>query len=259
MSTPSPVSPLKFGIEIECYLPSQYVTSGQFEVGGYHRGLQIKGAPDGWKAEVDGSVSPFAPSGFIGLEIVSPVLQGDDGLAQVVGFFDFLKEIGARVSERTGMHVHVDGAELTPAQVEQVQQAFTYYEAAFYGLNGEHYSERLGNIYCTPSDRWVGQGRYCSLNIQNYLAGRKKTLECRVWRATVEAEVAVAAVVMLTSLVAKVKAGEHPRMSGKVPCPRMASQSFVQTYLTGGYSFVDDMAFNDEVGSILLTQAARAA
>ena len=80
-----------------------------------------------------------------------------------------------------------------------------------------------------------------------------------MWRSTVEAEVAVAAVVMLTSLVARVKAGQHPRIEGKLPCPRMASQQFVEAYLTGGYSFVDDMAFNDEVGEIITSQAAKTA
>ena len=250
---------LKFGIEIECYLPKRFVESEQFTPGGYHRGVQIKGAPDGWKAEKDASVSSYAPRGYVGLEVVSPVLQGEDGLGEVVGFLDYLKEIGAQVSSRTGMHVHVDGNDLTVHEVRKVQEAFKFYEAAFYGLNGPHYSERLGNPYCVPSENWTGQGRYCSLNLMNYLSGRKKTLECRVWRSTVEAEVAVAAVVMLTSLVARVKAGTHPRIDGKLLCPRMASQQFVEAYLTGGYSFVDDRAFNDEIGEILSSQAAQAA
>lgn len=257
--TTQPQTNLKFGIELECYLPKALVESEQFTVGGYHRGVQIVGAPDGWKAEKDASVSPHAPRGFVGLEIVSPVLQGEDGLAEVVGFFDFLKEVGAQVSVRTGMHVHADGTTLSPAQVGQVQEAFKFYESAFYGLNGPYYSERLSNPYCAPSERWNGLGRYCSLNIQNYLNSRKKTLECRVWRATLEAEVAVAAVVMLTSLVGKVKAGQHvPTGSSKVTCPREASKLFTEAYISGGYSPVDDMAFNDEVAGIIHTQAKAA-
>lgn len=248
---------MKFGVELECFLPKRFIESEQFTPGGYHRGLPIKGAPDGWKAEHDASVSPYAPYGYVGLEIVSPVLEGEDGLGEVVGFFDYLREIGARVSSKTGMHVHVDATELLPDEVTEVQEAFRTYEAAFYGLNGEHYRERLQNPYCVPSEDWVGQGRYSSLNIMNYLAGRKKTLECRVWRATVEAEIAVAAVVMITSLVGKVAALEPieaPR--AKITCPREASRQFAKTYLQGGYSFVDDMAFNDEVEDILTAQAA---
>ena len=255
-----PLEPLRFGIEVECYLPEQFVTSGQFEVGGYHKGIQIKGAPRGWKAERDASVSGYSPRGYVGLEIVSPVLCGDDGLAQVVGFFDFLKEVGAKVNRRTGMHVHVDGSRLEPEDVREVQEAFRHYELAFYGLNGKHYSERLKNPYCCPSERWVGQGRYCSLNTQPYLSGRHKTLECRVWRATVEAEVAVAAVVMLTALVEKVLAFDSPSLvetpRTKIPCPREASSRFARTYLQGGYSMVDDVAFNDEVAGVLNSRAA---
>ena len=248
---------MKFGIEVECFLPKQYVESEQFAPGGYHRGVQIKGAPDGWKAETDASVSPHAPYGYVGLEIVSPVLEGEDGLGEVVGFFDYLKEIKAKVSHHTGMHVHVDGSGLEPDEVTEVQEAFRCYEAAFYGLNGEHYTERLRNPYCVPSEDWRGQGRYCSLNIQNYLAGRKKTLECRVWRATTEAELAVAAVVMLTALVEKVTALEPIEPpKAKITRPRESSRQFAETYLQGGYSFVDDAAFNAEIADILASQAA---
>lgn len=257
-----PIQPLRFGIELECYLPSRYVESGQFEVGDYHRGLQITGAPRGWKAERDASVSPYAPSGYVGLEIVSPVLQGDDGLAQVIGFFDFLKEVGAKVSHKTGMHVHVDGSQLELDDVKEVQEAFRHYELAFYGLNGEGLYERLENPYCCPSELWGGQGRYCSLNVQNYLAGRKKTLECRVWRATTSAEVAVAAVVMFTALVEKVLAFDSPSRvdspRAKLSCPREASKQFARAYLQGGYSMVDDIAFNDEIADILHAQAEKA-
>ena len=247
---------MKFGIEVECYLPKRFVESEQFTPGGYHRGVQIKGAPDGWKAKKDASVSPYAPYGYVGLEIVSPVLEGEDGLGQVVGFFDYLKEIKAKVSHRTGMHVHVDGSGLEPDEVKEVQEAFRTYEAAFYGLNGEHYRERLQNPYCVPSEDWRGQGRYCSLNIQNYLSGRKKTLECRVWRATTSAELAAAAVVMLSCLVEKVTALEPLEPAKpKITCLREASRQFAETYLQGGYSFVDDAAFNAEVADIITAQA----
>ena len=247
---------MKFGIEVECYLPKRFVESEQFTPGGYHRGVQIKGAPDGWKAETDASVSPHAPYGYVGLEVVSPVLEGEDGLGEVVGFFDYLKEIKAKVSHRTGMHVHVDGSGLEPDEVTEVQEAFKTYEAAFYGLNGEHYRERLQTPYCVPSENWVGQGRYSSLNIQNWLAGRKKTLECRVWRATTSAELAVAAVVMLSCLVERVLAYEpDTSYKPKITCPREASRMFAETYLQGGYSFVDDDAFNAEVADILMAQA----
>ena len=249
---------MKFGVEVECYLPKRYVESSQFMVGSYHRGIQITGAPRGWNCEADASVSGYAPYGYVGLEVVSPVLEGEDGLGEVVGFFDYLKEIKAKVSHRTGMHVHVDGSGLEPDEVREVQEAFKTYEAAFYGLNGEHYGERLQNPYCVPSENWRGQGRYCSLNVMNYLAGRKKTLECRVWRATTSAELAVAAVVMLSCLVEKVTALEPLEPAKpKITCPREASRQFAEVYLQGGYSMIDDAAFNNEIADILTTQAAQ--
>ena len=66
-----------FGIEIECLLPR-----GSVRVGGYHAGIELGGRfPAGWNAQRDGSLRTTL-RGYEGVEIVSPVLRGRDGLEQ---------------------------------------------------------------------------------------------------------------------------------------------------------------------------------
>jgi len=69
---------LTFGIEIECFLPR-----GSVRVGGYHRGARLGGDfPAGWNAQSDSSLHTTLRN-YQAVEIVSPILKGADGLAQV--------------------------------------------------------------------------------------------------------------------------------------------------------------------------------
>lgn len=90
-------SQLTFGIEIECYISLAHFS--QAEVGQYHSGNEIAGFPKGWNAQTDGSIRPYAPFGFVGVEIVSPVLKGKKGLTEVVAVVDWLNSVGAKVSK----------------------------------------------------------------------------------------------------------------------------------------------------------------
>src|SRR4051794_5582390 len=92
---------LTFGVEFEVTVP----VSAMVAVGGYHRGLPVQGLPAGWNAQADASIQ--AGNGFRGVEIVSPVLKGIDGMRQIQAVCDWLRLIGARVNRSTGFHVHV--------------------------------------------------------------------------------------------------------------------------------------------------------
>ena len=76
---------LTFGIEIECTFPVGNAPA----MGHYHDGVQVQGLPIGWNSQRDGSI--HSGRGFVGVEIVSPVLKGADGVAQVKTVCEWLK------------------------------------------------------------------------------------------------------------------------------------------------------------------------
>lgn len=169
------VNKLTFGVEFEVYLPHHLAN----QVGYYHRGLEVTGLP-GWKLESDGSLNTDVPSGYIGAELVSPILMGADGLRQVIKACEWLRAAGAVVVgqggrvKQCGMHVHVgwnmstrnstsgETANLyvggrnvnggnpsyievetfVPAELERVISAFANAEKALYVSTGTHYRER---------------------------------------------------------------------------------------------------------------------
>src|SRR4051812_34973032 len=97
---------LTFGIEIECYVPASLVQNGTLLIGGYHYGTQVAALPLGWNAQRDGSLRSVG-RGRVGVEIVSPILKGADGIQQVKKVCQWLRSIGATVRKECGFHVHV--------------------------------------------------------------------------------------------------------------------------------------------------------
>ena len=100
-----------FGVEIECYLPdgesmasaAAAVTHrlgalGSCKVESYNHGSRTW-----WKVVTDGSLNDYSR----GVEFVSPILKGDDGLKQVDAVCRALTDFGCTVSKRCGFHVHV--------------------------------------------------------------------------------------------------------------------------------------------------------
>jgi hypothetical protein len=186
---PSPAETLAFGIEIECYMPAGQV----FEMGSYHRGRQIRGIDNwsarGWTAEKDASVTASRP-GFVGVEIVSPKLYGEDGLSEVVCMIDWLQEIGAYVDYKCGQHVSVDAAHLTVNDVVRIKDRFTKWERGMFLVNGTNAAERWQSGYCVPfsSGRTAPAARYWALNITNMTQETaRKRLEYRLWAGTLDA------------------------------------------------------------------------
>jgi hypothetical protein len=202
----------RFGVEIECKMPA----GRRFAAGQYHRGRQIPALGEwsaaGWNAQLDGSVHG-------GLEVVSPVLSGEEGLFQVWAVVEYLASVGTQVDRECGLHVHVDASKLTRDQVSAVQREFLKVERAFYALNAEEAAGRWQSIYCKPLSRMglaaAESDRYLSLNIQNWLrwdrTGRrdgKPTLEFRLFAGSMDPRRVMTAVLLCVSLVAAVTNGE---------------------------------------------------
>lgn len=70
-----------------------------------------------WNIVEDQSLSNYSTESF---EVVSPILTGIKGIAEVQAVCDYLKTIGATVDEYCGVHVHIGGKELTLSQLKKV-------------------------------------------------------------------------------------------------------------------------------------------
>ena len=68
-----------------------------------------------------GSVYECSTRGF---ELVSPILQGDDGLASIRDLCKFARQNCWSVDHRCGLHIHLDVQDLTPQQCLNVAYAY---------------------------------------------------------------------------------------------------------------------------------------
>lgn len=204
-----------FGIEIECTLPTEFVYANNIRIGGYHRGIQIPGLPEGWTAQNDGSIR--AGHGRWGVEVVSPVLCGAEGIRQVQFVVAWLKAAGASVNASTGLHVHVGFA----GDVDALQRLVTMtanHEKGIYASTGT--KSRENGSYCRPvrsnadmqqqfrdTDNCCQSSRYHVLNTTNYR--RNATVEFRAFAGTLNIHKILGYVQLCIGLVNKALAAKR--------------------------------------------------
>jgi hypothetical protein len=140
MTTKITANELTFGIEFETTMPAGAVIAG-----GYHRGTQVNWLPEGWTAQRDGSI--VSSRGREGVEFVSPILKGADGLAQVLEVISLLAEHGAKVNPSTGLHVHVGGFDRSAKNIKKITTLVANFEKAIFASTGTKSRER---------GRWCG-------------------------------------------------------------------------------------------------------
>lgn len=201
---------ITFGIEIECFLPR-----GTIEIGRYHQGIEVGGRfPRGWNAQRDGSLHTVVRN-YEGVEIVSPVLKGSDGLQQVKMVAELLNELGAKVNKSCGFHVHIGVTSVAGNDyndvadfVRRLLKLTAQHEMAFYGAAGT--ANRYDGQYChsLAAGKWsqkknttlakkkltaeelrveaAGITRFQLLNIAPVF-GTTKTVEFRVFSGTTNA------------------------------------------------------------------------
>lgn len=100
------IEDMTFGIEFETTVPHRLVADGTIRVGGYSGpGAATPGLPEGWGAKSDGSIR--SSRGRVGVEFVSPVLSGADGLRQIKRVCEKFREWDVKVNDSCGLHVHV--------------------------------------------------------------------------------------------------------------------------------------------------------
>jgi len=245
---------IKFGVEIESFVPHAQRTN--FRNGPYHNGNQINHAPDGWNAQRDGSLRSGSRNRF-GTETVSPILEGENGLAESFYMAEYLNEINATTNATCGLHIHVDARTFSPRQIENIRRAFILYEKAFFGLSGRGMARRMESNYCRPFHRW-DRTRFQSLNLTN-LTNRKGTVEIRCFPGTTNPEIITTAAYMSVALVAYAtrQNGELDLYSPIVE-PLTAARNFCNEILSDSKNLIiPDEPANDIIAVII--RQARAA
>ena len=239
---------IKFGIEIECYIPR----SVSVPAGGYHHGLAISWAPAGWNAQSDCSI--HCPAGYKPVEIVSPPMAGENGLAQIYYMVEMINELGGMVNDSCGLHVHVDANSMTEAEVLAVRKAFIQYELAFYGLSGRLACYRLTGFYSKSSEHCQVGERYQGINLLNWLnpsplrrRQNARTIEIRAWAGTLNPDEIMTAVYMAVALVAS--GGQQA--TGKFDTAGKAAQSFISSVWSDSRNWIIPDESVEELAQIL--------
>ena len=150
-----PVPDFTFGVELELFFPA---TVGADQ----RQQWTTQGPAAGWKVKTDNSIvcSPNHPSCYR-VELVSPVLQGRDGLEKIYNVVDYMKPFNPSVNKSTGLHVHLrpnNSAGWTTDQLKKLAYNFVQLESAM--------------DYLVPKSRRGNNNQYCKSNVMTITANR---------------------------------------------------------------------------------------
>lgn len=216
-------SEMTFGVEIETTAPDSAIQNDGLRIGAYHAGLQVPYLPAGWRAERDGSIQT-AP-GYQACEIVSPILRGAEGLAQVAAVLATLEAKGHRVNASCGVHVHVGWNRTLPAEaLARLVTITAYCERGLYAITGTKNRERgryCGGVRKYGNDKdakpALDRNRYHALNLTNLANGTKDTVEFRVFSGSLNATKIIGWVQVCLGLVERALVGK--RLPKWTPAP----------------------------------------
>ncbi len=206
---------MTFGIEIETVAPESALRNDGLRIGSYHYGIQVPYLPAGWKAERDGSIRT-SDDGHA-CEIVSPVLRGAEGLAQVAEVVRILEAKGHRVNVSCGVHVHVGWKRDWPAEaLARLVTIVAYVERGLYAITGSKNRER--GTYCGGVRKYgndkdakpvLDRNRYHALNLTNLAHGTRETVEFRVFSGSLSATKVVGWIQVCLGLVERATNGKR--------------------------------------------------
>jgi len=138
-----------FGVEAEFFGISPTVAVGALRNVGID--VEFRGytheVTSAWKIVTDASVTKRGTGVRSGLELVSPVLQGVEGLEKMATAIKALMDAGASVDRTCGIHVHVGMDNLTGYDLMKV---IDFYIANQKSINTLVASSRHSNQYCAP-------------------------------------------------------------------------------------------------------------
>ena len=209
---------LSFGVEIET-IAGQEARNAGLRVGSFSAAVQVPYLPHGWKSKSDGSIQANS-NNQQGCEIVSPILRGADGLAQVVTACQALREKGHIVNPTCGVHVHIgwdqSRREVNAESLKRLITIVAYLEKGLYAITGTKARER-GRYskpvrqYLRPTQvqRQATQDRYHALNLANIRPNGKQTVEFRIFSGSISATKIVGWIQVCLGIVERAQNGKR--------------------------------------------------
>lgn len=143
-----------------------------------------------WKVVTDASLSS-RESHYIGRELVSPILEGEEGFKQLKILCEALNRYGCKVNHTTGLHIHLGSEGLKVSNFKKLYEIYRFHERE---IDKFFPSSRRGdnNRFCHTLPDYSSEfreantigrliditySRYLKLNFQAYR--RHKTIEFR--------------------------------------------------------------------------------
>lgn len=188
-----------FGVEIE------FTTASREDVARLMNEKGVRAYVEGynhstknyWKLITDSSC---------GFELVSPPLKGREGLEQLQKACEALKEAGAKVDKRCGLHVHHDINDLHAKQIANIFAIYTKLEktidtlvsnsrrgnrnpyccSLFQGTTQQDVLDKLKAVNSLEHISRIWNTRYVKVNFQSYV--KYGTIEFRQHNGTIEFE-----------------------------------------------------------------------
>lgn len=161
-----------------------------------------------WKVVTDCSVGG---TGLQGLEVVSPILRGQDGLDQIAKVCAALASVGCKINQTCGLHVHHGASDYKARHFENLVTLYHKAERALDSVVTPSRRESR-NTYCKStigaSVATLRSDRYHKLNLVSYLT--HGTIEVRHHQGTIEAEKIQNWVVLTQGMIERAKRAVTP-------------------------------------------------
>jgi hypothetical protein len=203
-------SKLTFGIEIECY---NFTRNSLIDAANAN-GLQVRSEAYN-HSDNDRYFKIVSDSSLIGentQEVVSPILNGNNGLNSLETLCNALANVDARVNRSCGLHVHIGAANMTDEHYcrlvrnyQAIEKAVDSFMAPSRRANNSHWCHSLQGINfatcATKNDiaRAMQYDRYFKVNAVAY--NRHRTIEFRQHQGTTDYEKISKWVLFLAKLV----------------------------------------------------------
>jgi hypothetical protein len=138
----------KFGIELECFNVKINTVVLALRAAGLdaHSASYMGREYSVWQVKTDCSIQ-----GVDGFEVVSPILQGEQGIADARKVCEVLINIGAKVNKSCGFHIHHNAKDWKIGQFKNLFKLFAKYEKAMDSIQ--------------PESRRANNNRFCQSNV----------------------------------------------------------------------------------------------